>query len=250
MPVCRAGRVTPLPCLLLLCAGLLAGCRNGLNTSCEWPGESPSSLDLRDPSHARHLVQDVALAEELAVRFGDSHWPPGPARRQGRDELCLTPLFQHVAGLHGVTLGDVHAARARVADRGLNLLVNGPVGVAILGLALVAVSFIKRRFSVTDEAVAVAGATAGCAVLIGSATIALGRLWEAVVETARVGNGHLSYRGLRLPWAQHSLEYAAVAVGVFVLFSVIYFLHARREQSDKRLQPGDLAISSTAPPSA
>ena len=65
-------------------------------------------------------------------------------------------------------------------------------------------------------------ATAFCSVLVGGATIGAGRLGEALVETVRLGNGHLSYRGLRLPWAQHSVEYAMVAAVVFLLVSIIY----------------------------
>ena len=106
----------------------------------------------------------------------------------------MAPLFEHIAGLHGVTLAELEAARQRIADRGPNLLVNGPVAIATIVLAAFLLRRIGSRFSIADEPLAVVAATAFCSVLVGGATIGAGRLGEALVETVRLGNGHLSYR--------------------------------------------------------
>lgn len=207
----------------ILLSLFLAGCSNNLNTSCQWPDESAAILNPRVPSDAEHIVRDVELAEELSIRFGDERWAPGPVRARGRQEQCLAPLFEHIAGLHGVALTDLEAARQRIGDRGSNLIVNGPVAIAMILLAALMLRRAGRRFSIAEEPLAVVTATAFCAVLMGGATIGAGRLGEALVETVRLGNGHLSYRGLRLPWAQHSFEYGIVAAVAFSLGAIVYF---------------------------
>ena len=60
---------------LLLC---VAGCitRPGMNSDCQWPPEQARPLDLRNGSDRRHLIEDVELAEELAVRYND-RWQKG-----------------------------------------------------------------------------------------------------------------------------------------------------------------------------
>lgn len=206
---------------VLVGAGLLTGCSNGLNTNCEWPQE-PASI--HDKSDAAHLLRDVELAEELSIRFGDRRWSPGPTRQRGRDEQCLAPLFQHIAKLHSLPMQDLLSARERIGDRGMNLAVNIPVGLVVALLAAFLIKRIDRRFSVLEERLAVAGATIMSALLIGGVTLAIGRVWEAVFETIRLGNGHLSYRGLRLPWTQQAIEFAAIATALFVVVSICYFL--------------------------
>lgn len=209
---------------VLVGAGLLTGCSNGLNTDCEWPQEAANVLRVHDRSDTEHLLRDVELAEELSIRFGDERWSPGPARQRGRDEQCLAPLFQHIADSHSLPLQDVLSARDRIGNRGISLAVNGPVGLVVGLIAAFLLKRIDRRFSVFHEPLAVAGATLVGALFIGGVSMAIGRLWEAGYETIRLGNGHLSYRGLRLPWTQHALEFAAIATAIFVAVSVGYFL--------------------------
>jgi hypothetical protein len=209
---------------VLVGAGLLMGCSNGLNSDCEWPQEAASVLRIHDKPDAEHLLRDVELAEELSIRFGDERWGPGPARQRGRDEHCLAPLFQHISNSHSLSLHDVLSARERIGDRGLNLGVNVPVGLVVALFAAFLLRQIDSRFSVLDEPLAVACATLVSALFIGGMTAAIGRLWEAVYETIRLGNGHLSYRGLRLPWTQHAIEFAVVATAMFVVVSIGYFL--------------------------
>jgi hypothetical protein len=210
--------------VVLIGAGLLVGCSNGLNTDCQWHEEAASVLRIQDTSDAEHLLRDVELAEELSIRFGDERWGPGPARQRGRDEQCLVPLFQHIADSHSLSLQDVHSARERIGDRGVNPGVNVPVGLVVALLGAFLLKRIDRRFSVLDEPLAVASAALLGALLIGGVTVAIGRLWEAVYETIRVGNGHLSYRGLRLPWTLHGIEFAVIATAIFVVVSIGFFL--------------------------
>ena len=57
---------------------------------------------------------------------------------------------------------------------------------------------------------------------MGGLTAGFGRLWEVVFETIRLGNGHLSYRGLRLPWTQHAFAFAALATGAFAIIALVH----------------------------
>ena len=156
---------------------------------------------------------DSVTSDGLQARF---------ERKVGKSSAWLR-FFSTSPVSHGVTRVDMEAARQRIADRGPNLLVNGPVAIAMILLATFMLRRIGSRFSIAEEPLAVVTATALCAVLMGGATIGVGRLGEALVETVRLGNGHLSYRGLRLPWAQHSFEYAIVAAVAFLLVSIVYF---------------------------
>jgi len=49
----------------------LAGCarRDGRNADCRWPGEIPAQ-----PSDTRHLSSDAEFAEDLAIRYADTHY--------------------------------------------------------------------------------------------------------------------------------------------------------------------------------
>jgi len=57
---------------------------------------------------------------------------------------------------------------------------------------------------------------------VGGLTAGFGRLWEVVFETIRLGNGHLSYCGLRLPWTQHAFAFAALATGAFAIIALVH----------------------------
>ena len=45
----------------------------------------------------------------------------------------------------------------------------------------------------------------------------LGEIWSWFAENMRVGNGHMSYRGQRLPWARYRTGLFAGALIVFWL---------------------------------
>lgn len=205
----------------------LAGCSSNLNTECEWPPEQPRPLSLSNAADARHLLHDIELAEELSIRFGDERWGPGPSRTQGREDQCFAPLLQQIVDRHGVTLGDVHAARARLDDRGLNLKVNIPAA-GFLGLiTLFMLRSIGRRFSIAEEPMPALVAIVICSLLAGVLTAGFGRLWEGALEVIRLGNGHLSYRGLRMQWTRHSFAFAVLAAGAFLVTALAHYVAVR-----------------------
>jgi len=207
-----------------------AGC-DRRNTDCQWPAEISRALDLRKPADEQHLVQDVILAEDLAVRYGDVRWPPGAERRRRRDAECLNVLFSELTGRHDVTLDAVQRARERSADKGLNLAVNVPIGIFSTLIALVAARRVRRRFAGDDERLAALLATVLVSVLVGGATMGLGALWETVIEIVRVGNTHLSYRGGRVQWGNGN-GWMLFLLGVVLswLTSLLHFWMGRTRQ--------------------
>lgn len=208
-----------LVCLFSLC---VAGC-NGLNTDCQWPADGSQALDLENLADQQHLRRDVEVAEELAIRYGDVRWSPGPARRQGRDRECLTPLFGEIAHRHGVTVDDVRRVRERLTDRGLNLAANVPIGVFYGLVTLFAIRRVHTRFSYQEERLAVVVATVLTSVMVAGVTVGFGRMWEGAVEIVRVGNDHLSYRGLRLVWTQHAGQLFVLGIVLFWMISLAHY---------------------------
>jgi hypothetical protein len=207
----------------LLVASVASCGGRGVNTDCQWPTENSRPLDLQQSSDARHLQRDIELAEELSIRYGDVRWPPGSARRNGRDDQCLTPLLGEIARRHSVPLDAVSEAREQLGPVGANLVVNGPVGMSYAIVAWLAIRQIYRRFSFRDELFALVVASAGAAVLVAGVTVGVGRLWEAGIEIARIGNGHLSYRGLRLQWTRFPFAFFVSGIALFCSVSLAYY---------------------------
>lgn len=220
----------------LVCLALLVplfGCSEG-GADCRWPTEDSGRLDLRDRAAAEHLVEDVRIAEDLAIRFGDARWAPGPVRAQGRHEQCLAPTLSQIASRHDVPLGTVLAARESLSDRGVDPAVNVPVGLFSVFLGLFVVRRLTRRFAYKEELLANVVASVLASAMVGVVTLAFGRLWEGGVEIIRLGNDHLSYRGLRLQWTQHPLELLAAGVAVFwVVWLACYWMAEGRQSGAK-----------------
>ena len=56
---------------------------------------------------------------------------------------------------------------------------------------------------------------------LGISVIGIGQVWAFAVETIRIGNGHLSYRGRRIPWGDHRLATFALTVLMTWVVAVI-----------------------------
>ena len=51
----------------------------------------------------------------------------------------------------------------------------------------------------------------------------LGQQWSSLAESIRVGTGHLSNRGLRLPISKHSSEAFLFGVAIFLCIAVLRY---------------------------
>lgn len=213
--------------LSALAMAATSGCirRDGRNSDCKWPGETP----LRAATPA-HLSADAEFAEDLAIRYADTHhglrtagYVSGEAYGAARDG-CMLALFDRIAIGHGVRAEDVTRALGR--NRALvDAAVLLPFGFLYLLGAHRCVRWIWRRYP-PGEIGWLSGAIMAMAAsfLMASGGTLTGEVWAGLVETYRIGNGHISYRAGRLWWAVHRAEMFAAG---WVLFWLLAWLAAR-----------------------
>ena len=199
--------------ILVVCA---AGCvrRDGLNSDCKWLGEAD------DAGVRRHLSKDAELAEELAIRYADTHhglrwghFESWDVYARARNQ-CLSSMFEEIGKVHGVTARQVFETlggnRAEV-----DLAVNLPF-LALYGLvAGLMILRLWARYPPSDGWLAGVMVVLLCSIAFGVGGVLLGEAWSNGVESARIGNGHLSYRVDRLPWARYRAELFTLLVILF-----------------------------------
>jgi hypothetical protein len=185
------------------------GRRAGINFDCKWVPDPALRVDLRNESHVQHLLDDIRVAEELGMRYGDrmAGWRLietfGIVSRHGglknRDlgrqsqQQCVATLFRAIASTHEVAVSDIERVRPRLADRGLDLPVTIPVALLLLFAVRRFTRWIRNRFE-TDEWAAWVVATLFWSFIIPAAVVAIGSAWAVVVEIVRLGNEHVGDR--------------------------------------------------------
>ena len=183
----------------------------GMNDDCNPPAQL-----LTRAHHVRtdraHLVGDVKVIEELAMRHADSQGKGAPGSRR-RQLACEAKLFGVIATTHGVMLSTIADARQQLDRRTWDATVHLPLLAFYFGAAILLARRIRWRFP--DEKLPAAVATAFGSILAGGVFLALAHLWHGLVEMIRLGTTHLSYRTARLGWGDHSVEVFALAVLLF-----------------------------------
>ena len=213
----------------------LAGCttrgtiRPG-ELECGWPEHAARPLDLRNPADRRHLRDDAIAAEDFSIGHADSRVG---RRTEGiadgyhrRREACMASVFSILSARHGVdvdVVAEYRLRRNRIADA----VVMGSFGVLYLGVVYFLAGLILRRFSA--EPVAAVAATVAVSVALGWAGTMLGEVWSILMETARLGRGHLSYRVARIPWVQHRTALFVVCMIAFWAIAAVRYRSPGRE---------------------
>ena len=211
----------------------VSGCvrHDGRNSDCGWPGETSNR-----PVSARHLSADAEFAEDLAIRYADTHFgrhSPTPSENyEAERDACMERLFEEVGKEHGVPVGQVSDSLGR--NRAYIDLAELLPFALLYGLAaIVGVRVIWRRYPPAED-----GWTSGIAMtlfisLAFAATSALlGEVWNWVVEGHRIGNSHMSYRAERLFWANHRFELFIAALLIFWLAAILAARRVRLVHSD------------------
>ena len=213
-----------LSALLLITSGCVR--REGRNSDCKWPGESP--VHASDP---RHLSADAEFAEDLANRYADTHhglrtpyYVSGEAYAAARNR-CMASLFDEVAKQHDVPVAQISSTLGRNRFF-IDLAENLPFVLFYTFVAAAAARLVWRRYPPADHGW-VPGAIMAVflSLAIAASGMMLGELWSGLVETWRVGNGHTSYRGARLPWAEHRVAFFAAGLAVMALAVVAAARH-------------------------
>lgn len=204
---------------LLVSLAVMAGCilRPGMNAACTWPPEGATALDLADAGHARHLVLDAELIEELVDRY---RFNPVDAQQR-----CERRLITEVARLHSVTAGDVTAARQRIPNRGLDLPVNVPMAALFFFSMLRILKLVERRFA--GEPIAMFVSLAVASVALSGVFVSVGELWTSLLQMIRLGSHHVGGRVNKLPWLQHQTEIFTLGVVLFWIVVTLRWLRGR-----------------------
>jgi hypothetical protein len=166
-------------------------------TPCEWTGDGHAAL-----------IDDIKRAEDISIRHGDA-LAYGAVRRDAR-QRCEARLFAAIADARGIGIDAVIQARQQLDHRGFDWMVNVPMAGFTLAVAIVMRRKVRARFP--DDRRALVVATALLSAGLGISVIGIGQVWAFAVEGIRIGNDHLSYRGLRIPWGDHRLATFALTV--------------------------------------
>lgn len=200
----------------------LGGCvrRDGRNSDCRWPGEVPV-----EPVSARHISADAEFAEDLAIRYADTHFgrhSPNPSERYPAErDACRDRLFGEVAKQHGVPVAQVADSLGRNRAY-IDLVELLPFALFYVLAAFVSARIIWRRYPPAEDGWVPGIIMALFVSLAVAATSALlGEVWNWTVEGRRIGNPHMSYRAERLFWHDHRLELFAAALLISWLAAII-----------------------------
>jgi hypothetical protein len=219
-----------LVCLtVLLC---LPSCvaRDRLNSDCRWTGDAARPLNLNDRADDRHLLDDVTLAEELAIRAADVRRGHRSGRFDGTvtyaaaRESCMATLFEAAAASHHVSPTEV---RARLGRRVLwvDLVVGGLFATFYTLGAIAATRHLDITYS-RERRLTSLVAILTASIAVSAVGVVAGELWSLLAEGFRVSsNNHISYRAARIPWAHHRADIFAVGL---VLFWVVALRPHRR----------------------
>jgi hypothetical protein len=239
---------------ILLTSVCLVACsrREGLNFDCAWVSDPLLQVDVHNEGHVQHVLADIRVAEELAMRYGDrmagtrlvetfgivSRHGGTKNRELGRQSRreCVGTLFRVIASRHGIAVKDIEGMRPRLADRGFYLPVTIPVAL-LLALAVRRFTrWIRNRFE-PDEWAGWVVATMFASLIIPAIVLSIGAGLAIVVEIVRLGNEHVGDRvrveGLRM----HAIAALGIGMAAVWLGSGITALRTRAAVSPAPLVP-------------
>ena len=218
----RARAIRPHWPLLLLLILLLSGCvrRAGRNSDCQWPRTpEPKAPGVNQGD----LRADLEFAEELAIRYMDTHYgPSNPEAAAQAKNRCLGVLLGEIGKKHGITAQEAFRSfgqRSAAVDLAMNL----PF---ILVYALAADFAIRRllgRYPPSESWMTSIIMITLASLAFGIGGLMLGQQWSSLAESIRVGSGHLSNRSMRLPINKHPTETFVFGVALFLGTAVLRY---------------------------
>jgi len=181
----------PLVSVIIL-AGSACALRPGMNSTCAWPADGTPS------SETRHLVADVRIAEELAIRYADAAGKLDPEWRNRLDS-CTDRLFATISATHRVPVEAVTSARGRLSEPRFDPVALLPMVALFVAAAWTIGGWLANRFSGDEPSVRVV-ASSIVSLATGGVVAMLGSLGAAIVWMIQMGSTHGSYRALRPTW--------------------------------------------------
>ena len=231
--------------LAILC---LSACsrRAGLNFDCQWVPDPAARVDLRNESDVEHLLDDIRVAEELAIRYGDrlagyrlvetfgivsrhGGLKDRDLGRRSRQE-CVARLFPAIASTHGVVVSDIESLRPRLEERGLDLSITLPVALLMVFAIFRFTRWLRNRFE-TDEWAGWIVATLFGSFVIPAVVIATGGAWAVAVEIVRLGNEHVANRARVDGLRANLLVVLGIGIAAVWIGSAVTAMRKRAEMS-------------------
>lgn len=207
---------TLLPCLILFTRGARP-VDHPVSPTCTWVEDNARQLNLENRADRSHLRDDAVTAEDVAIRWADTHFHLLP-EWEARENECMEALFDGVAKHHGVDVAVVRHYSVK-RDIVLDSAVVLSFGALYAVVAFIFAGRIRRRFPAGEPGYWVMALT--MAIGISLAGVMIGILWSIVVDEVRLGSGHLSYRMDRILFRQHWVMFFVCGVAIFLLVSLL-----------------------------
>jgi hypothetical protein len=215
--------------LIVVCtSGCLAKSR--LNSNCEWIGESAAvHLDLHGLADRVHLIEDVEIAEENGIRYGDSFRKHDGQEEEDRQRTrCTAALVTAISQVHGLTSDEVERARGQRLWY-VDWFVALVFGILYYRASSRFVSGLFGRVSVDDRPAAIVAVLVAALFTSVAGLLAL-NVFAMAIEVVRHADMHGSYRASReLPSSHHWLSVIGVEMLLFVHVAVIHIWKRSRE---------------------
>jgi hypothetical protein len=170
----------------------------------------------------RHLRGDIEFAEELAVEYMDAHRGP----RSSEDlNTCLATLLRQIAKTHGVSRTEMiqNFGRRSVLIAIGELL---PFVLLYLFLSVLLVDKVRRRYPPEDGLAVLLVMILLSSLAAGIGGGLFGKQLADLLEMIRVGNGHMSYRADRVPWAHYQASLFGLCLALFWAIAAVRFVRA------------------------
>ncbi len=191
-------------------------------------------LNLNHASQRQHLSDDAEFAEDLAIRYADlhrglhtSHFEGIAEYERARDE-CMAALFKTIANSHNVTQQEVRQSLGH-RHGGFDFAVMLSFSLLYAWVASILAHRLYRLYGAGDGRATLAIMMTVASLLASIAGVMLGEAWFGILESIRIGNGHLSYRVARIPWGHHRL---ALFIAGVILFWLMAALRRRNVRND------------------
>ncbi len=135
--------VTLLPWLILFTRGARP-IDHPISSTCTWVEDNSRPLNLENRADRSHLRDDAVTAEDVAIRWADTHFHLLP-EWDARQNECMGSLFEGVAQHHGVDVAVVRQYSVK-RDVVLDSAVVLSFGALYAVIAFIFAARIRRRF--------------------------------------------------------------------------------------------------------